>query len=109
MFVQVADLERQDLAEVLCQTTELPRESPTKPRHILLRKERQTFRRLPKTRAIAFAVKTSMRDLTELSDAELDAFRKEMDSWPDDIAEYKGRNYWGNCAKAYCAARLGNA
>ena len=106
-FVQVADLETGSLSETLCQTEALEHAIPPQdPRQIILRSERQTFRRLPHTQAIVFAVKTSMRTLVDLNDAELTAFQREMESWPDDFAEYKGRNCWGDCVNAYCARRL---
>ena len=101
-FVQVADLQT-DLAQILCKPEPLEYGSkPTRPQHILIRSERQTFRRLPKTNAILFAVKTDLRPLTELSASELTSFKQEASSWPEEVAKYKGRQCWGECAFDYC-------
>ena len=103
--MQVVDLDQEDLSDVLCQTEALPRKHTNCPQHVVFRQERQTFRRLPKTQAIVFAVKTRMRTLTGLDDTELARFQKELPSWPEDIAEYKGLHCWGDCVNAYCAER----
>ena len=101
-FVQVADL-KGDLADTLCQTDAfefgLP---PTDPATIIVRGERQTFRRLPDSGAVLFAVKTTLRQLTDLSHAELRQFVREIISWPEAIAEYKGRICWEQCVFRYC-------
>lgn len=56
-FVQVADL-RTDLAHILCKPEPLDYGTkPAGPQHVIIRSERQTFKRLPKTNAILFAVK----------------------------------------------------
>ena len=105
-FVQVADLEKEDLGNFLCQTTAFDQTTPEGPRCIIIRGERQTFKRLPKTGAIVFAVKTSLRPLTHLNDDELGAFLEEFQSWPKEVAMYKGRDWWGECATRYCLERL---
>ena len=101
-FVQVID-PRADLSEILCQTEALKYDvTPTTPEQVIIRNERQTFKRLPITGAILFAVKTSMRPLIELSITELVTFRAEVGSWPEEVARYKGRHCWGECALKYC-------
>ena len=55
-------------------------------------------RELPKTGAIVFAVKTSLKALAELTPQELISFRDEVLTWPEDVARYKGRHCWGQCA-----------
>lgn len=106
-FVQVANLETMDLADILCQVIPLPVDAiPTNPEHIILRRERQTFRRLPKTGAVIFSVKTWLQKLTELNEDQLRVFRKDVTSWSEDVALYKGRNGWGDCALKYCSSVL---
>ena len=100
-FVQVADL-NSDLAKILCQVGHFDFvQPPTDPATIILRGERQTFRRLPQSGAVLFSVKTTLRPLTALGPDELKQFIKEVVSWPEVIAEYKGRNCWGDCAFRY--------
>lgn len=65
------------------------------PSQILIRRERQTFRRLPRTGCIVFGVKTYLTPLDELPMAELSNLIKEMESWPQDVVNYKGSNVWG--------------
>ncbi|KAI9759719.1 MAG: hypothetical protein M1835_000323, partial [Candelina submexicana] len=65
---------------------------------IILRCERQTFCRLPRSGAVLFTVKTAMTPLTSLSEEEREAFRSEAKSWPVDTAAYKGRDFWGEIA-----------
>ena len=101
-FVQVAD-PKTDLSEILCQTDALEHDvKPATPEQIIIRSERQTFKRLPVTGAILFAVKTSLRPLIELSITELVTFRADVGSWPEEVALYKGRHCWGECALKYC-------
>ena len=105
-FVQVADLSS-DRAETLCQLGPLKFDKPpSSPEHIIVRGERQTFRRLPKSGAIVFGVKTTLRPLTALSVDELDSFQREVRGWPEVIATYKGRHCWGPCTLDYCDAVL---
>ncbi|KAJ5091196.1 hypothetical protein NUU61_006066 [Penicillium alfredii] len=75
------------------------------PQEIIIRRERQTFRRLPRTGAIVFGVKTYLTPLDELPMQELENLAKEMKSWPDYVGEYKGRNVWGRKVLEYCATR----
>jgi hypothetical protein len=77
------------------------------PSDILIRRERQTFRRLPRTGAIVFGVKTYLTRLDELPMAELHNLAKEMRSWPDYVGEYKGRDVWGVKVLEYYRQRVG--
>ncbi|KAG0158393.1 Hsp70 family protein [Penicillium digitatum] len=77
------------------------------PSDILIRRERQTFRRLPRTGAIVFGVKTYLTPLDELPMAELDNLAKEMKSWPDYVGEYKGRDVWGAKVLEYYRKQVG--
>ncbi|CAG8199253.1 unnamed protein product [Penicillium nalgiovense] len=76
------------------------------PSDILIRRERQTFRRLPRTGAIVFGVKTYLTPLDELPMAELVNLAKEMRSWPDYVGEYKGRDVWGAKVLEYYRQRV---
>jgi hypothetical protein len=76
--------------------------SDPSPSEILIRRERQTFRRLPRTGALVFGVKTYLTALEELPIQELRNLAKEMKSWPDYVGEYKGRDVWGAKVLQYC-------
>lgn len=70
------------------------------PRDIIIRHERQTFHRLPKTNAVVF--KTSITPLVQFPKEELEGLAAEIQSWPEDIATYKGRGLWGRPVLGYC-------
>ena len=74
---------------------------PPGPDCILIRRERQTFTRLPRADAVLFAVRTSWQCLAQLDLTELRALSVEMESWPDEVAMYKGRDCWGPCVMKY--------
>lgn len=73
--------------------------------NILLRQERQTFRRLPRTGALIFSVKTTLNTFDELPVEQLQALATEIRSWPEDMAKYKGRDIWGQRVLDYCIQR----
>jgi Protein of unknown function (DUF3445) len=77
------------------------------PRDVILRRERQTFRRLPRTQAIVFSVKTTLTPLEELPPQELMNLATEISHWPDDVAAYKGKQIWGATVLEYCKQRAG--
>lgn len=106
-FVQVTQL-GQSLSDILCQLEACSNANPStvEASGILLRRERQTFRRLPKSDAVVFTVKTTIMPLTGLGNEDLLGFAREMKSWPDEVAVYKGRDVWGECAVKYCKQRL---
>lgn len=72
---------------------------------VLLRRERQTFRRLPRTGALLFSVKTTLQTLKDLPIDQLQALATEIRSWPEDMAKYKGRDVWGQRVLDYCVQR----
>ena len=76
--------------------------SQLNPEYIMIRRERQTFRRLSKTDAIVFTVKTSMTPLTSLSMEERKKIAAEIRTWPEDIAKYKGIGVWGTPVLHFC-------
>lgn len=81
--------------------------SDPSPSQILIRRERQTFRRLPRTGALVFGVKTYLTPLDELPMAELANLAKEMKTWPEYVSEYKGRDVWGAKVLEYYRERGG--
>ncbi|KAL5364956.1 hypothetical protein BJX96DRAFT_168709 [Aspergillus floccosus] len=93
----------EDLFEILYRPTTLSEDNPNpSPEDIVIRRERQTFRRLPRTGAIVFGVKTFLTTLEELPMQELENLAKEIKSWPPYVGEYKGREVWGPKALEFC-------
>jgi hypothetical protein len=74
---------------------------------VILRRERQTFRRLPRTGALLFGVKTTLTSLHELPLDEVQNLAVEVQSWPVDMARYKGRDIWGKKVLDFCNQRAG--
>lgn len=72
------------------------------PRDIIIKSERQTFHRLPKTNAVVFTVKTSITPLVQFPKEELEGLAAEIRSWLEGIATYKGRSLWGGPVLGYC-------
>lgn len=73
-----------------------------RPENIIVRRERQTFRRLPRSDAVLFTVKTTLTPLPELSDEDLAGAASEMKLWPEEIAQYKGREHFEKQLLDYC-------
>ncbi|KAA8651581.1 heme-dependent oxidative N-demethylase family protein [Aspergillus tanneri] len=93
----------EDLFEILYRPTTLSEENQDpSPQDIVIRRERQTFRRLLRTGAIVFGVKTFLTTLEELPMQELENLAKEIKSWPEYVGEYKGRGVWGAKALEFC-------
>lgn len=69
-----------------------------------VRAERQTFRRLPNSKAIVFMVRTYMTPLTDLLNEKenLESLRCAVKAWPEDVARYKGRGVWGSVFEDWC-------
>lgn len=96
----------EDLFETLYRPTTLLEDNPNpSPEDIVVRRERQTFRRLPRTGTLVFGVKTFLTTLDELPMQELRNLVKEIKSWPDYVGEYKGREVWGAKALEFCEKR----
>ncbi|OAL71957.1 hypothetical protein A7D00_3989 [Trichophyton violaceum] len=75
------------------------------PERVLIRRERQTFNRLPKTNGILFTVKTTVSFLEDLPLSELQLLAKDIESWPEDMAAYKGRSHWGETISNFCRVK----
>ncbi|KKK26135.1 hypothetical protein P175DRAFT_0507698 [Aspergillus ochraceoroseus IBT 24754] len=96
----------EDLFQTLYRPTTLSEDNPDpSPEDIVIRRERQTFRRLPRTGAIVFGVKTFLTTLEELPMQELQNLAKEVKSWPEYVGEYKGREIWGARTLEFCEKR----
>jgi hypothetical protein len=69
-----------------------------------VRAERQTLRRLPRTKAIVFMIRTYMTPLTDLLDEKesLESLRSAVKGWPEDFGRYKGRDVWGAVFEDWC-------
>ncbi|KUJ15783.1 uncharacterized protein LY89DRAFT_734932 [Mollisia scopiformis] len=83
---------------------------PPKIEDIRIRHERQTLRRLPRTRAVMFMVRTYLTPVTDLVDEKdnLWAFREAIRAWPLEMAKYKGRHVWGKVFEDWCQEVLGD-
>ncbi|KAF4633586.1 hypothetical protein G7Y89_g4518 [Cudoniella acicularis] len=71
-----------------------------RPEDIRIRHERQTLRRLPRSRAVLFMVRTYLTPLTDLRDEKgnLYAFRSAIRAWPPIMAKYKDADYFEEAA-----------
>jgi hypothetical protein len=77
------------------------------PADVLVRRERQSFRRLLQSGAVLFTVHTSIHWLVEMSDDELEGLAGQIRGWDADQAEYRQREAWGECVLRYCDERAG--
>lgn len=78
---------------------------------IEIRTELQSLRRLPRTQAIVFAVRTYMNPLTDL-EKEPKALNRLWDAvknYPEVTAAYKVRHLWGHVFEPYCQGVLGRS
>lgn len=89
----------ENLFEILYRPTTLSEANNNPaPEDIVIRRERQTFIKLPRSGALVFGVKTVLTTLDELPMQELQNLAKEIRSWPDYVGEYKGTEIWGATA-----------
>lgn len=89
----------ENLFEILYRPSSLSEPNPNPaPEDIVIRRERQTFRRLPRTGALIFGVKTVLTTLDELPMQELQNLATEIKSWPDYVGAYKGAESFGPVA-----------
>lgn len=79
------------------------------PDEIIIRRERQTFRRLPRTNTIVFGVKTYLTPLDQLPMQELENLVTEMKSWPEHVSEYKGKHVWSEKVLEFYNNRMATA
>ncbi|CAK7239786.1 MAG: hypothetical protein STHCBS139747_001221 [Sporothrix thermara] len=71
--------------------------------HHWFRSERQSLRRLPKSRAVVFTIRTYFHPVTELAQEDYVPGRlaSAVRSWGDDVAVYKGRDKYGRVLCEY--------
>lgn len=101
-FIQTNDVLFQQ-EPFLAELPELPKIDDIKIRH-----ERQTLRRLPKSRAILFAVRTYLTPLLDLQD-EPESIKELLGSireMPAEMAKYKARQVWGSVVENWCEDQL---
>jgi hypothetical protein len=72
------------------------------PKRLMVRRERQTFTRLPKCGAVLFTVRTYIIPLVSLSMEELKALRSQVMGWEEEIRVYKGWGIWGEPLLRWC-------
>lgn len=84
--------------------------SPPRIEDIRVRHERQTLRRLPRTGAVMFMVRTYLTPLTDLRDEKeaLYSLRSAIEAWPESMAKYKGRHVWWKEFAEWCEEVLGD-
>ncbi|EGO01567.1 hypothetical protein SERLA73DRAFT_176926 [Serpula lacrymans var. lacrymans S7.3] len=77
------------------------------PQTLRLRTERQTLRRLPRTGAIIFGIRTYLFKIEELADEPGVPGRlaSSIRSWPDDVSTYKGRKMYRDVLLGYLDER----
>ncbi|KAK1995106.1 hypothetical protein LX36DRAFT_659947 [Colletotrichum falcatum] len=71
--------------------------------HHYLRSERQSLRRLPKSRAVVFTIRTYFHPITELASEDYVPGRlaSAIRSWDGKVANYKGREMFGDVLLEY--------
>ncbi|KAF7597523.1 hypothetical protein BBP40_000001, partial [Aspergillus hancockii] len=71
--------------------------------HHFFRSERQSLRRLPRTGAVVFTIRTYFEPITEVVKEEYVPGRlaSAIRSWGDDVARYKGREKYGEVLLEY--------
>ena len=85
-------------------------ERPPRIEDIRIRYERQTLRRLPRTGAVMFLVRTYMEPMADLA-TDLDtlySLRSAINAWPADMAKYKARHVWHETFEKWCDEVLGD-
>lgn len=75
------------------------------PQHIIVRREHQTFRRLPKSGAIVYSTRTEVCRLTELDAHDRRKLVEEIGSWDQEVATRKGLELWQRAVIGYCEGK----
>ena len=75
------------------------------PQHIIVRREHQVFRRLPKSGAIVFSTRTEVRRLTDLDVQERRELVNEIRAWDPKVALRKGKELWQRAVIGYCEGK----
>ncbi|CAO2652554.1 Nn.00g008370.m01.CDS01 [Neocucurbitaria sp. VM-36] len=75
------------------------------PADLLVRRETQTFRRLPKCGAVVISTRTGTRGLAELGRGERRELLEEVRGWGEDGARFKGRDLWITAVEGFCLGK----
>ena len=73
-----------------------------------IRYERQTLRRLPRSRAVLFMVRTYLKAVVELENDRQSLWNlsQSIKAMPDVMADYKGRKIWGKVFESWSEQQL---
>lgn len=76
---------------------------------MFLRVERQTLRRLPRSHALLFGIRTYITQIRRVTaDKEVArVLRAQIESYPEDVAEYKNKHVWKTAVMEYLDEILG--
>jgi len=74
---------------------------------ITVRRERQTFRRLPRSGVVLFTVRTYMIPLLSLRMEDVKGLRSQIRCWAGEMGMYKGVGTWGQLVQSWCDEVLG--
>ncbi|KAF3050080.1 hypothetical protein E8E11_010116 [Didymella keratinophila] len=75
------------------------------PQHIIVRREHQTFRRLPNSGAIVYSTRTEVCRLTELDVHCRRKLVEEIKGWDQELATHKGLELWQRAVVGYCEGK----
>ncbi|KAJ4315988.1 hypothetical protein N0V94_005680 [Neodidymelliopsis sp. IMI 364377] len=75
------------------------------PQHIIIRREHQILRRLPKTGAIVFSTRTELKNLTELDVHGRRDLVNEIRGWDREVATTKGLELWQRTVFGWCEGK----
>lgn len=75
-------------------------------KNMIIRRERQTFRRLSSVDGVLFSVNTFVTFITDLPTEEVQALAEEVRGWSDEAGEYKGRHIWAKYLIQYAEQRV---
>lgn len=75
------------------------------PKNLHIRRELQTFRRLPKSGAIVLSSKTEFEKLMDLSVSERSKLLDQIQVWDEDVANFKGRDLWITALEGCCLGK----
>lgn len=76
-----------------------------RPEDLFVRRERQTFRRLERSGAVLFTVRTYMQRLVDVKGSEEVALRQQIGGLDGVVREYKGGAVWGEAFEGWCRGR----
>lgn len=75
------------------------------PSSLMVRRERHSFRRLSKSGAIVFTVRTQVQSLVDLSQAGRQALANEIREWSATMAGLKGKDLWQRSVLGFCEGK----